>query len=108
MPLRLSLLLYPSFAIAVAASRNGAVSPFLRARAFSPETARKPASLCIRNVEAVRSAARRGILIDAGNGRYYLNQGKYRRRRRMITAALVSAGVVIGLLTVLAFMPRGA
>jgi hypothetical protein len=108
MPLRLTLLVYPLFAIAVAASRNGGIGPFLQAGAISPETARKPASLCIRNVDAVRSAARRGILIDVGNGRYYLNQGKYRRRRRLTTAVLVSAGVVIGLLTILAFMPGGA
>lgn len=108
MPLRLSLLVYPLFAIAVAASRNSAIGPFLQARAISPETARKPASLCIRDVDAVRRAARRGILIDAGRGRYYVNQRKYLRRRRVVTAAIVGAGLIVGALTILSFLPGGS
>jgi len=108
MPLRLSLLVYPLFAITVAASRNSAIGPFLQARAISSETARKPASLCIRDVDAVRRAARRGILIDAGRGRYYVNQRKYLRRRRVVTAAIVGAGLIVGALTILSFLPGGS
>jgi hypothetical protein len=108
MPLRLSLLVYPLFAIAVAASRNGVIGPFLQARAISPETARKPASLCVRDVDAVRRAARRGVLIDAGKGRYYVNRRKYLHRKRLFTAALIGAGVVVGVLTILSFLPGGS
>jgi hypothetical protein len=103
MPLRLSLFVYPLFAIAVAAGRGGVATPFLRARALSPETARKPASLSIRDVDAVRRASRRGILIDAGKGRYYVDEPRYRRQRRTFITILIGVGIVISGLMIIAF-----
>jgi hypothetical protein len=103
--MRLGLLVYPLFALAVAASRGGVVSKFVEAKALSPETARRPESLCIRDIQAVRAAAKRGVLVAVANGRYYVDERRYRRQRRTVNAALIAGAVVLGGLTVLAFWP---
>ncbi len=106
MPMRLGLLVYPAFAIAVAASRGGIVSKFARAGAFSPETARKPASLSIHDLEMVKSVAKRGMLVAASDGRYYVNRPRYERRRRYINAGLLCAGALIAGVTLLSLFVR--
>lgn len=103
MPMRIGLIAYPLFVIAIAASKGGVVSKFAKANAFSPETARKPASLSIRDTDSVCAAAKRGLLIATANGLYYVNQTRYRRRQRLTIAALAALGIIIALLTVYAF-----
>lgn len=105
MPLRLSLVVYPLFAFAVAMSQKGVASKFAEAGAISPETARKPSSLFVRDMDAVRSAARKGVLVSTGDGRFYVNQPVYRRRQRWMWGLLIGGGVVIAALTVVAYMP---
>lgn len=102
MPLRIGLIIYPLFAVAVAGSKGGVVSKFARAHATSPGTARKPASLSIRDLDTVRSAARHGLLVATGDGRYYVNLPRYVRRQRWVKAGLIAAGVIILLVTLLA------
>ncbi len=104
MPLRIGLIAYPLFAIAVALSKGGIVSKFARAGALSPETARKPGSLSINDVEMVKSAAKRGMLVATGDGRYYVNRTKYKRRQRFINAGLLGAGVLIAGVTLLSLL----
>lgn len=105
MPLRIGLIVYPLFAVAALGSRRGVVSTFARANAMTPGSARKPASLSIRDLDTVRSAARHGMLVATGDGRYYVNVPKYLRRQRWVTAGLVAAGVLILAVTVMMFWP---
>lgn len=85
-----TMLLFPLFIIALAVGRKGVVSTFARARAFSPETARRPKSLKLENEDLVRDAVKRGKLIALGDGRYYLNAEKFRRRQRLFRLALMA------------------
>lgn len=109
MPIRLGLLVYPLFAFAVAMSQKGAASKFAEAGAVSLETARRPNSLGIMNLDSVRDAARKGILVSTGDGRFYINQPVFRWRRRLMWAWLIGGGIVIIALTLLSFLPvRGS
>jgi hypothetical protein len=105
MPLRLGLLVYPLFVGAVALSKKGVVSKFVQANATAPERARKPASLEIRDVDAVKSAARRGTLIALGDGRYYANLPKIRRNNRLFWSMVVAGGLVTAALAAIAYWP---
>jgi hypothetical protein len=106
MPLRLGLLVYPLFAIAVAASHGGVVRKFQAEGAVSPETAVKPASLCILDVDAVQAAARRGALLKTDDGRYYVNQAKYRRRTRLFATVVIVGGLALLAVTIISFLPK--
>lgn len=106
MPMRVGLIAYPLFLIVIAASKGGVVSKYAKAQAFSADTSRRPASLSIRDTNAVRAAVKRGLLINTGDGRYYVNQSKYRRRRRVTFAALVAAGIILALFAVYALLPE--
>lgn len=105
MPLRLGLLVYPLFVGAIALSKKGVVSKFVQAGATAPERARKPASLEIRDIDAVKSAARRGTLIAMGDGRYYANLPKIRRGNRLFWGFMIGGGVVTAALAAIAFWP---
>jgi len=78
----------------------GPVGTFLRAGAVSEETARRPSAIGIVRLFLVQDAAKRGVLVGLGDGRFYVDVLTYRRRRRrmiaitlMAAAALTAAGL---------------
>jgi hypothetical protein len=105
MPLRIGLLVYPMFVMAIALGQRGPVGKFIRAGAVSPETARRPASLDIMYIDTVQAAVKRGILVRTGDGRYYVNLRVHHQRRRRIAIALAVVTGAFLVFALLAFMP---
>lgn len=87
-------LLFPAAVLGMLLRSKGPLDPFLQARAFTPETARRPSSLAVTNAHALRTAERAGILIPAGDGRYYIDIARYRRRRFALLAVLAAILIV--------------
>ena len=74
---------------------------FQAAGALAPESAQPLAALGVRRSPALRILKRHGVLVDVGDGRYYLDTAaheRWRRRRRKILA------VVLGAVALLAFV----
>jgi hypothetical protein len=96
MPLRIGLVAYPAFLLAIHLAKPSAVAAFEKARAYSPETSRRPTSLRVPR-KAARRAIRKGLLIPAGDGRYYWDRRAVRRsdRKAMIFSALALAVFVL-------------
>jgi hypothetical protein len=94
MPLPLTALAYPAFALVLHLSKADAVGAFERAGAVSEETSRRPASLEAPR-KAVIKASRRGLLVPVGDGRYYVNQEAARRADRRNTAMLIAGAALM-------------
>lgn len=106
MPLRLGLLAYPLFILVLVFGKSaGTVSKFMKAGAVSLATARKPASVQVKDVELVKRAAKRGALIATDDGRYYVNTERLQRVRRRWTYAISGVTVVFTALAILAWHP---
>lgn len=93
MPMRLGVLAYPAFLIAIQLTKPSAVPAFEKAQAYSIETSRRPESLEIPR-KAVRKAVEKKLLVPVGDGRYYLDQATVRKadqRSLMLMAAATVA-----------------
>lgn len=102
MPMRWGFALYALASIVILVAKPGPVGRYARARAFSAGMARRPESLEIKNASALlENPVRSGLLVPVGDGRYYLDPLKYRRRRRLLWGAIAVAGLVIGAAAVL-------
>ena len=73
---------------------SGVVATFRKAGALSAATARKPTSVGTLHPDFVRKAARRGTLIDMGDGRYYVNLPRVEQRRKRTMMMLGGAAVL--------------
>lgn len=91
-----TVFLFPLFLIALFIGQKGVISSYARARAFSEQTARRPGSLKIENHDLVRDAVAKGKLIATGDGRYYLDAARFRRRQKLLRATFLIV-VVAGL-----------
>ena len=90
MPLRIGLLAYPLFILVLVFGKSaGTVQKFVKAGATAPETARKPASVGVKDVYFVQRAEKRGALIHTGDGRYYVNVPRLLRVRKWTRIAAV-------------------
>ncbi len=74
--------------------KSGVVATFISAGAVSETTARKPASIGKLHPDFVKGAARRGTLVDMGDGRYYVNIARVEQRKRRLIVLLIGAGVL--------------
>ncbi|MCA9293818.1 MAG: hypothetical protein KDA20_08390 [Phycisphaerales bacterium] len=81
MPMRIGLIAYPAFIMMMQVAKPSAVPAFEKARAFDADSARRPQSLEVRQ-KAVRKAVNKGLLVAAGNGRYYLDRAKVKKSDR--------------------------
>ena len=103
MPLRITMLAYPAFLVVMAlgAKGGGGTSRLMEAKAFSPDTARRPESVGIKGGrETLDKAVRSGIVVDNADGRFYVDLVAYKRRQqRMLTifgaVAIAGAAVVV-------------
>ncbi len=89
----------PAMIIATLIKDPGPAAKFLKAGAISPETARNPVSVKVTRRSHLEGLIRRGVLVDAGEGRLYVNVDAYRRQRRriimfVVIAAIIATGVV--------------
>ena len=99
MPLRIGLLAYPLFMIAILGNQKSATARFLKAGATSPETARRPSSLNA-NADQVADAVKSGVLVPTGDGRFFVDLVRYRARRRVLIGALTIGFALVTALTV--------
>ncbi|MCA9278590.1 MAG: hypothetical protein H6815_08020 [Phycisphaeraceae bacterium] len=94
MPMKIGLFAYPAMVFMAYLSRPNAVHAFESAGAFSPETSRKPESLNV-PMKALRRAVRKRLLVQATNGRYYIDRRMLRRSERqafvLFAVALLAA-----------------
>ncbi len=95
--MKFSLLLMPLFILAMILKNPGPVTVFRKAGAVSPGTARRPSSFKDMNMDLVKDAAKRGLLIPMGDGRYHVNLPRLQRRRRWILSiiCIISAAIAI-------------
>lgn len=90
-PMRWLMLLAP-VGLAITAMRNKTgVGKFIQEGAVSPETARRPQSIGIQRMFYIDSAIRKGVLLNAGDGRYFANMRRVRRIKRIRIATLLVA-----------------
>jgi hypothetical protein len=88
----------------VVAMQNRYLRTFERAGATSPSTARTLAEVDLRDRQIFRGLVRRGYIVDAGAGRYYVDLERVaERRRRARRALMIVLGIVAVLLAVAAF-----
>lgn len=76
--------------------QKGPVQTFVKAGAVSEETARRPSSLGIQSEYLIEPMVRSGVLVATGDGRFYADRGRLRRRARVtwgIAAALFAIGL---------------
>ena len=79
---------------------KGPFGVFLKAGAISPLTARRPDKIGMKLADRphIPGAVRRGLLVDMGDGRYWLDAKKLKRRRAMLAAcvALIALTAIAG------------
>lgn len=92
--LKVGAVLYPVALILAARRMPSPVSAFRKAGAFSPETARKPGTLGLSGAWMFEGAVKSGLVKATGDGRYYLDRARDRRRQRVFWAVVVSAAVL--------------
>lgn len=96
----------PALVLLVLAWRiRQAVSRFREAGATAPEHARSLSELGICNGKSIKLLRRRGVLVDAGSERYYLDEAAYerwRKRRRIILAVMLVIVAISGIVLTMA------
>lgn len=108
MPLRIAMLAYPAFLVvtAMSAKGGGGTGRLLEARAVSAETARRPESVGIKGGRATLArAVAKGVVVDHGDGRFFVNLAEYTRRRNRLLAILGAVAVIGGIGVVLLWAP---
>jgi hypothetical protein len=87
---------------AVAAMQNRYLRVLERAGATSPSTARTLAELDLKDKRVFRGLVRRGCVVEAGAGRYYLDLERVAARRRRVHVVLMIVLAVVGALLAVA------
>ena len=106
MPFRtIGAVLFPLMILAMILKQKGPVERYLKAGAVSPETARRLTDLELREHYILPDAVKRGLLVETGDGRYYVNVAAFRRRRRRIVALAIVAGLALGAAVLLIWPP---
>lgn len=100
--LKLGMVAYPLVAVGMIAHKNAAIGPFVDVNAFTPDTARKPESLKV-DYRAVRRAVRTGVLVPVGDGRYFVDEPRWKKR---FIRNLVVFGGIGALLMGIILMPE--
>lgn len=93
MPYKFGALLYPSILLAVVVGQSRTpAARFAKAGAFSPETSRRPSSLGVTGLGLIEHAVKTGVLVPVGDGRFYVDRARHRRRQ---TVTLTSLAVIL-------------
>ena len=85
-------MLYPLLPVLVAVMQKSPASTFFKAGAISPDTARKPSTVGAKG--DLERSLKSGLIVAAGEGRYYVDPEKFRRRARMIYSAWIAVAIV--------------
>lgn len=74
----------------------GPIGRLIQSGAVDPEHARRPSTVGIRRPLELKPAIRKGLVVELGDGRCWVDQPKVRRRRiRIAIVAAVAAAVVL-------------
>ncbi|HMN96614.1 MAG TPA: hypothetical protein PKC43_01730 [Phycisphaerales bacterium] len=96
MPASFGAIALPASIILLILRQKGPADALVKAGATTPETARRPASVGMQSRHLVESLERSGLIVPVGDGRYYVDLPRLRRRTRRIfvaAALLASAGL---------------
>lgn len=93
MPFRIGVIAYPIGLMLLARKLPSPLAAFRKAGAFSPETARKPATLGLSGRYMFEDDERRGVVVGTGDGRFYLDPVKDRARRRRFWTTVIAITV---------------
>jgi hypothetical protein len=91
---KLGLLLFPVMIITRVMKDPSPIVRFIKAGATAPDTARNPVSVNVTRRSHLDRAVRQGVLIDAGEGRFYVDVEAYRHRRRR-AILVVTIGTIL-------------
>lgn len=94
MPSKLGALAYPLMLGGLLLSRQSAVGEFERVKAFDESSSRRPESLNVRR-KLVQKAVEKGLLVAVGDGRYYVDMARVRRRDRTALLLWGGGGLVV-------------
>jgi hypothetical protein len=84
-------------AMVIMAARNpGPVTTLLKAGADSPESARKPETLGVKE-PPLKPLIRAGVVVREDDGRVWVDRAKAKRRQVRIALTFAAAGVLVGL-----------
>ena len=86
----MAALAYPAFVGTLYFSRPNVVAAFKKAGAFTAQTSRRPDSLKVGRIPTGK-AAKKGLLIPVGDGRFYIDRAALRRadRKKWVVLALL-------------------
>lgn len=84
MPLSIGAIILPASILAMVLRMKGPAQKFVAAGAVSLETARRPLSVGIQADYMIEPLVRSGVLVAAGDGRYYADMARIRRRNRLL------------------------
>lgn len=101
---RLGLLIYPIALALLVWNQRGVVDRFRKAGAVTPGTARRPSSLGIDRHWEVRDAVRSGGLVAVGDGRYYADAVRCRRKQRAFAGLVILLTGVTAAVTVVLWL----
>lgn len=99
MDVKIGLMMAPVLFLGMLLKDRGAAPKFRDAGATGPDHARRPASLGIDSPRDIQAAVRTGVLVPLGDGRYWLKEGRY-RKRRAITWIFVMTVWTLGLIVI--------
>lgn len=93
----LTSLAFPLMILIPVLKERGPAARFFNAGAISPETARKPSTVSAKG--DLSGVIKIGVLVDVGDGRYYVDAERYRQRRSRQVVTLCVLGVILSALS---------
>jgi hypothetical protein len=97
--IKFTALAFPVMVLLMSLKQKGPIHRFIKAGATTPATARKLASMDVRGPYWVSGSIRRGVLVEVGDGRYFVDLERYRRhRRRLLTVFTIVTVIAMALL----------
>jgi hypothetical protein len=103
MAVSLGAIAFPLMVLIPILKDRGPVKLFLLAGATSAETARRPQSLKAKG--NLDGALKRGVLIDVGDGRYYVDIDRYKAARNRMIAIFGGLGLLLAAAVLLIWPP---
>ena len=89
MDFKIGIILFPLMILGMILKQKGPAALFVKLGAVSPETARRPPEMKLGQQYQLPDLVKRGVLVPAGDGRYWVDRAILRRRRWFWTIAML-------------------